>query len=59
MALYYKENANYVLKYYFYFYQAAVAVKVSILFICFCGFDLSCPIYEKYSFIENCIVLSR
>ena len=30
------------------FYQAAVAVKVKNLLICFCSFDLSCPILEKY-----------
>ena len=41
-------------------------VCVYILFVsvytllCFCSFDLSCPILEKYIFIENmCTVLSR
>ena len=36
-----------------YFYQAAVAIKISNLLICFCRFDLSCPILEKDIFIEN------
>ena len=40
-------------------YQAAIAIKISNLLICFCSFDLSCPILEKYSFFENVyIVLS-
>ena len=31
----------------------------SILLICFCSFDLFCPLLEKYTFIENVyIVLS-
>ena len=38
---------------FYYFYQAAIAVKISNLLICFCSFDLSCPILEKYFFIEN------
>ena len=42
-----------------FFSQAAVSVKISNLFICFCGFYLSCPILEKDNFIENTnIVLS-
>ena len=32
-------------------YQAAIAIKISNLLICFCRFDLSCPILEKDSFI--------
>ena len=42
------------------FYLAAVAIKISNLLICFCSFDLSCPILEKDIFIEklyNIIVL--
>ena len=34
-------------------YQAAVTVKISILLICFCGFDLFCPLLDKDIFIEN------
>ena len=34
-------------------YQAAVTVKISILLICFCSFDLFCPLLEKNSFIKN------
>ena len=34
-------------------YQAAIVIKVSNLFICFCSFDLSCPILEKDNFIET------
>ena len=42
-----------------YFYQAAITINTSNLFICFCSFDLSCPIREKDNFIENLdIVLS-
>ena len=41
------------------FYQAVVAIYISILLICFCSFDLSCPILKKDSFIEHLyIVLS-
>ena len=42
------------------FYQAAIAVKITNLLICFCSFDLSCYILEKYIFIKNvlyCLVL--
>ena len=35
--------------------QAAVASKISNLIICFCSFDLSCPILEKDNFIEKLI----
>ena len=39
-------------------YQA-VAIKISNLLICFCSFDLSCPILKEGIFIENAyIVLS-
>ena len=34
------------------FCQAAVSVKISNLLICFCSFDLSCPILEKDNFIK-------
>ena len=34
-------------------YQAAVMVEISILLICFCGFDLFCPLLDKDIFIEN------
>ena len=37
----------------YHFYQAAIAIKISILLICFCSFDLSCPILEKYIFIKK------
>ena len=41
------------------FCQAAVSIKISKLLICFCSFDLSCPILEKNNFIKNVyIVLS-
>ena len=36
-----------------YFSQAAISNKISNLLICFSSFDLSCPILEKYNFIEN------
>ena len=39
--------------------QAAISFKISNLLICFCSFDLSCPILGKDNFIENLyIVLS-
>ena len=39
--------------------QASVTVKINNLLICFCSFDLFCPILEKDNFIENVyIVLS-
>ena len=35
-------------------------IKISNLLICFCGFDLSCPILENDNFIKNVfIVLSQ
>ena len=40
----------------FIFYQTAVEVKISNLLICFCSFELSCPILEKDNFIE-CIYI--
>ena len=41
------------------FFKSAVAIKLSNLLICFCSFDLFCPILEKDSFIEKLyIVLS-
>ena len=47
------------LTHFYHFFQAAVAIKISNFFICFCRFDLSCPILEQDSFIENLyIVLS-
>ena len=41
------------------FCQAAVSVKISNFFVCFCSFDLSCPILEKDNFIKffYCIVM--
>ena len=44
------------------FYQAAVTVKMGDLLVCFCGFDLSCPILKKryiYRKFVYCIVLSH
>ena len=42
-----------------YFSLATISIKISNLRICFCSFDLSCPIREKDNFIENVsIVLS-
>ena len=39
--------------------QAATVSKISNLLVCFCSFDLSCPIFEKQIFNEkNYIVLS-
>ena len=41
------------------FSQAACSVKMTDLFICFCSFNLSCPILEKDNVIGNLyIVLS-
>ena len=43
-------------------YQAAVTVEISILLICFCSFDLFCPLFEKDSFIKRivyCIFVSH
>ena len=37
------------------FHEAAIAIKISNLLICFCSFDLSCPIREKDIFIEKCV----
>ena len=38
-------------------YQAAVTVEISILLICFCSFDLFCPLLDKDNSIENSRVL--
>ena len=43
-------------------YQAAVTVEISILLICFCSFDLFCPLLEKgmlYRKFVYCVVLSH
>ena len=37
--------------------QAAASVKISNLLICFCSFDLACPILEKDNFIENVYIV--
>ena len=34
-------------------YQAAVTIYIRILLICFCSFDLFCPLLDKDRFIEN------
>ena len=53
-----KNMTNFMLKNKHYC-QAAFSIKISKLLICFCIFDLSCPIHEKDTFIENLyIVLS-
>ena len=43
------------------FCQATVSLKISNLLICFCSFDLSCPVLEKdncieYFYNENCLI---
>ena len=37
--------------------HAAVSIKISNLPICFCSFDLSCPLQEKDNFIENLYIV--
>ena len=37
--------------------QAAVAIKISNLLICFCSFELSCPIHEKENFLGNMYIV--
>ena len=32
-------------------------MMISNLLICYCSFDLSCPISEKYIFIENLYIV--
>ena len=42
-------------------YQAAITIEISILLICFCSFDLFCPLLDKDIFYRKfvyCIVLS-
>ena len=60
MYLFYKSKTNWWAGCHFYhFHQATIAIKISNLSICFCSFDLSCSILEKYIFSENVyIVLS-
>ena len=45
------------------FSQAAVSIKMSNVLICFCSFDLSCPIVKKVNFMKNlilyCLVLLK
>ena len=43
----------YVIIFLRHFYQAIVAIKISNFLICFCSFELFCPILEKDNFIEN------
>ena len=41
------------------FCQVAVSITINNSLICFCSFDLSCPIFTKDNFMENVyIVLS-
>ena len=35
------------------FSQATISFKISNFLICFCSFDLSCPILEKDNFIKR------
>ena len=37
-------------------YQTAIAIEVGILLLCFCGFDLFCPLLDKDISIENLFV---
>ena len=39
------------------FYQATVTIMISILLICFCSFDLSCPILENRYFLSKTFIL--
>ena len=39
------------------FDQAAVMIEVSILLLCFCSFDLFCPLLDKDISIENLYIL--
>ena len=42
------------------FSQASVSFKISNLLICFCSFDLSCPILEKDNFmLLSCLIKLR
>ena len=34
-----------------------IQLRLSNLFICFCSFDFSCPIFEKDHFIENLYIV--
>ena len=58
--LYFMDNATMAAKLDFFINrkvdQAAVSVKTSNFLICFCSFELSCPILEKDSFIENMFI---
>ena len=38
---------------YCHFCQSAISVKINNLLICFCNFDLSCPLLEKCNFIKT------
>ena len=44
-----------------FFSQATISIKISNFLICFCSFDLSCPILEKDNFNKSkklsCLVL--
>ena len=39
------------------FSQATISFKISNFLICFCCCDLSCPILEKDTFIENLYIV--
>ena len=34
-------------------YQAAVTIEINVLLLCFCSFDLFCPLLDKEISIEN------
>ena len=51
--------SSYVIIFLHHFYQAAIVIKISNLLICFCSFDLSCPLLEFFFYLTFfcCIVL--
>ena len=46
-------SSYYVIIFLHHFCQPSVSIKISNLLICFCSFDLSCPILEKDNYINN------
>ena len=48
-----KQTRHHLLSSFLSLYQAAVTIEISILLICFCSFELFCPLLDKDRFIEN------
>ena len=50
-------SSSYVVIFLCHFCPADILIKISNLLIWFCSFEFSCPVLEKYHFIEHLSIL--